>query len=74
MDACKTHKEAAEKCLESVQLDPEKFRVGHTKARKSFLFRRLKIRIQIEISRLISSSLLDTKFSQTERNFIESRI
>ena len=70
MDACKTHREAAEKCLESVQLDPEKFRIGHTKARKSFQFGRLKIRIRIEISRLFSYSLLETNFkipSNTER-------
>lgn len=26
-------KEAARKCLEEVQLDPESYRIGHTKAR-----------------------------------------
>lgn len=33
MTAEKDPKEAARKCLESVNLDPESYRIGHTKAR-----------------------------------------
>lgn len=33
MAAEKEPKVAAAKCLESVQLDPESYRIGHTKAR-----------------------------------------
>lgn len=33
MYAEKDPKEAARKCLESVELDPESYRIGHTKAR-----------------------------------------
>lgn len=33
MTAEKDPKEAARKCLESVELDPESYRIGHTKAR-----------------------------------------
>lgn len=35
MTAEKDPKEAARKCLESVELDPESYRIGHTKARIS---------------------------------------
>lgn len=34
MAAEKQPKKAAEKCLESVGLDPDLYRIGHTKARK----------------------------------------
>lgn len=34
MTAEKDPKEAARKCLEEVGLDPESYRIGHTKARK----------------------------------------
>lgn len=33
MTAEKDPKEAARKCLEAVELDPESYRIGHTKAR-----------------------------------------
>lgn len=33
MTAEKEPKEAARKCLEAVELDPESYRIGHTKAR-----------------------------------------
>lgn len=33
MTSEKDPKEAARKCLESVALDPESYRIGHTKAR-----------------------------------------
>lgn len=35
MTAEKDPKEAARKCLEEVGLDPESYRIGHTKARRS---------------------------------------
>lgn len=36
MQAEKDPKEAARKCLEAVELDPESYRIGHTKARLYF--------------------------------------
>lgn len=37
MTAEKDPKEAARKCLEAVNLDPESYRIGHTKARTTTL-------------------------------------
>ncbi|CAH2255041.1 jg7220 [Pararge aegeria aegeria] len=38
MQAEKDPKEAARKCLEAVELDPESYRIGHTKARQHFAY------------------------------------
>lgn len=38
MTAEKDPKEAARKCLEEVGLDPESYRIGHTKARTSLTY------------------------------------
>lgn len=37
MQAEKDPKEAARKCLEAINLDPESYRIGHTKARHIIL-------------------------------------
>lgn len=37
MTAEKDPKEAARKCLEEVGLDPESYRIGHTKARQKLI-------------------------------------
>lgn len=37
MTAEKDPKEAARKCLEEVGLDPESYRIGHTKARQRLI-------------------------------------
>lgn len=34
MEAAKEPKEAASACLDKIELDPEKYRIGHTKASK----------------------------------------
>lgn len=39
MTAEKSPKNAAAKCLESVGLDPDMYRIGHTKARKLYVYK-----------------------------------
>lgn len=43
MAAEKEAKEAARKCLEEIGLDPDSYRVGHTKARLSLVLSHLVI-------------------------------
>lgn len=50
MDEEPNPKVATEKCLLSTTLDPDFYRIGHTKARKNFLFSILSVQSDFKCS------------------------
>lgn len=49
MSAEKDPREAAKKCLEINELDPESYRIGHTKARKYWVLCRRVVEVLLEL-------------------------